>query len=144
LSGGGDLDPQRLAEQAPQWWHAAEKQFTSGEGIKFGGNSKPPLAPSKSVPTPHHWIPFPVPGMDPNGLVFDLTPNGGDSILLFAFRPEGRVGLGRLPSTPTEPRSASQGLQIGVWQNNGVVYVLVVKGPERRFQQTISHGPEFA
>lgn len=67
-------------------------------------------------------------------------------VTLLIFRPDKSVQ--DLPSVPprTPRRSAEQssGTNIGAWQSEGMVYVLMVRGPRELYQRTVTGTPEVA
>lgn len=75
------------------------------------------------------------------GVVYDLVAPDQTRANLYVIR--GR--LPGLPATPGNPeRSAATGqFSVGAWENHGLLYVLVVKGGPRDYQQFLDapHGP---
>jgi hypothetical protein len=75
----------------------------------------------------------------PDGVVakqvvcYDLTGTAEDRILLFVFEAECPV----LPSRPTQPIFNTQGLCVGAWNEQGLVYALYVEGDSSRYDLLI-------
>ncbi len=65
------------------------------------------------------------------GVAYDLALPTGARATLYVVRGHG-TGLGSVP--PIRPRAATQDISIGVWESEGLLYVLVVQGGERAYR----------
>jgi hypothetical protein len=69
-------------------------------------------------------------------IVYDLTPPRGANVYLFGFA--SAQAKSALPASPPNvPFSTTGGYSIGVWQRGNRVYVLAVRGGERRYRGLI-------
>ena len=73
-----------------------------------------------------------------DAVAYDLTV-GGHRAALFVI-PSDEFVAGSTP--PMKPDSSTGGLMIGCWQTQGMVYVLVVEGDERNYQNRLDSAAE--
>lgn len=107
-----------------------------GQPLAERPNDLPPSGELVSLPrtTRWRWIEDALAGSDAVAYEIELFP-GGPRGTLYAFLPAAEVtGLPdvppRVPATPT-----TQGVCAAAWQERGAVYVLVVEGGSREYQQ---------
>ncbi len=82
---------------------------------------------------PRRWASFPT-SYAPRTYVYDLASSRNTPAFLFCF-PAGRSSLPASP--PNTPFSTTGGFSIGAWQRGDMVYVLAVRGSERRYRVLI-------
>ena len=77
-------------------------------------------------------------------VVYDLAADrDAPAVMLLVFRPRS-VGQD-LPLAPhIDPQSSTGGWSIGTWQEDDLVYVLIVKGPRVKYQRLIKPPPPLA
>jgi hypothetical protein len=111
----------QLESSALAWFDAALEQTRSGE----------PATGSPPVPFPQQavrggkrsWRPLKN-AEEPGMVVFDLTSRQlGGRVFLFAARTSKKYDVGAVPYSKL---TGTRGLEIGAWQEAGVIYVLVV------------------
>lgn len=66
---------------------------------------------------------------------YDLSPQENGRVLLFVFRPNVPVQLAVAPAP--QPMADTQSLCVTVWQENGLVYALAVRGSSSEFRRLI-------
>jgi hypothetical protein len=79
---------------------------------------------------------------DSQAVVYSLAPIGQPYVLQVTVRTNEKFAV--LASPPSRPFSTTGGLSIGAWQRDGVLYVLIVQGDERRYQSLLKPPPSLA
>lgn len=71
---------------------------------------------------------------DAQTLVYDLTPVRQQAVFVYCFKVSGRSS--NVPVIPPQvPFSTTRGVALGVWQNDGLTYILSIDGDHQRYQQ---------
>jgi hypothetical protein len=71
---------------------------------------------------------------DDQTLVYDLAGSDADFALVFCLRSPARDSV-LPPMPPHKPYPPTGGVRLGVWRRGDLVYVLAVKGDEKRYRQ---------
>jgi hypothetical protein len=77
---------------------------------------------------------------DARAVIYDMTPAGDRQVFLFAFRSSNLFPLGSEFSD--SPIYSASGFSVGAYQANGLTYVLLVEGDQRRYQRIIKRALE--
>lgn len=121
----------------PTWKAAVEKQpwLTTGFPESFPPTRQIALARQG-------WQSITDGGITGQLVCYDLTPIGKGQVLLFVLQTNRRVQLPARP--PARPLLDTQGLCVGAWKEQGLVYAIYVVGDARRYQQLIRLVPRIA
>jgi hypothetical protein len=114
-------------------WYAQLANGTSWQKVAGHGGDLAMYPPANAVRVrPQRWSNVSsLVGED--AVVYDLTMAGHRAMLFVIPNDDPVAG----PTPPLTPPSSTGGLMIGCWQSQGMVYVLVVEGDERVYQNLI-------
>jgi hypothetical protein len=134
-SGDTTLSFADLELQVSDWEMIA---WGDSEGWNRSAAAAPESHPKSDrvLPVVRRWKTIATP-LDRRAVAYDLSPPGGRfKATLYVVRTETQVpGLGVTP--PLKPQSAS-GRSLAAWESgDGLLYVLVVEGPERRYRDLV-------
>jgi hypothetical protein len=136
FSGDEPLPDDRLPGEIMAWSDAVVRQ---------GWNEDLPMAQrlrplDRAVRAdPQRWCSIAT-AYDSQTVVYDVAPRGADMALVFCMRCRVRDSV--LPEMPPlNAFSATGGLTLGVWRRGDMVYVLVVRGGQRRYRELIEASP---
>ncbi len=136
FTGHEPLPDDRLPGEVMEWWDAVVRQ---------GWNEDLPTAQvlrplDRAVRAdPQRWCSIAT-AYDSQTVVYDVAPRGAEMALVFCMRCRGRSST--LPEMPPwNAFSATGGLTLAVWRRGDMVYVLVVRGGQRRYRELIEASP---
>ncbi len=133
-----ELTAERLREDSGEWakqlWNSPARwnSFSAEQRAK----SSYPLPPTIIAPA-SRWADVSE-EVDRSAIAYDLSSGGGPRAVLFVIR-DSEIEAGAAP--PSTPQSSTLGLMIGCWQEQGVIYVLVVEGDERSYKNLLKTAP---
>ena len=133
-----ELTADELLSHGGDWAKQLWKQPTNWRPLAAGQREVPnyPLA-APIVVSPSRWADV-ARLSESNAVAYDLTTGGGQRAILFVIR-EAEIECN--PTPPIRPQSSTEGLMIGCWRAQGVVYVLVVEGDERSYKSLLKSIP---
>jgi hypothetical protein len=133
-----ELTADELLSRGGNWAKQLWTQPTNWILLPAGQRQLPnyPLA-APIVVSPSRWAD--VGGIsESNAVAYDLSTGGGQRAILFVIR-DAEIECN--PTPPISPQSSTEGLMIGCWRAQGVVYVLVVDGDERSYKNLLKSIP---
>jgi hypothetical protein len=119
----GPSDPAALAES---WYAAITPKWRDAPAPKGF------QVPDSIMARPQSWQ-WASKQVGSKAVVYDLSDQGGRAALFVV-----RMPPAGLQSSPLPPQSTTGGLTIGVWEQGGLRYALVVVGDERRYRGLIN------
>ncbi len=133
-----ELTADQLLSHGGEWAKQLWKQPTNWTPLATGQREVPdyPFA-APIVVSPSRWADV-ARLSESNAVAYDLTTGGGQRAILFVIR-DAEIECN--PTPPINPQSSTEGLMIGCWRAQGVVYVLVVDGDERSYKSLLKSIP---
>ena len=136
LGNGDVLLVEELPGEVEQWVNEAAPSTGWSEDLAEAAHPYPRHAAINAFP--HRWRVART-RYDSQASLYDVTP-GRPKRFAYVFCIRTRTTSALPSSPPRVPDSETGGVAIGAWQRDGMVYVLVVKGGRKRYQDFIDSG----